>query len=203
MRFSSFWLVCVVAVGATALAQPTTQPATTQPIATQTALPTTMPSSASPARVATHLGNVVVTSNLDVARDQIAPPLGAKTYTIGPAQIQNTPQGQNAPFQQVLLRAPGVVEDSFGQEHVRGEHGNLTYRVNGVILPQPLSGFAQELDTHLIDSVTLIDGSLPAQFGFHTAGIVDVTTKSGETLNHNELSLYGGSYDTIEPSLQL
>jgi outer membrane receptor protein involved in Fe transport len=95
-----------------------------------------------------------------------------------------------------------VVEDSFGQEHVRGEHANLTYRVNGVILPEELSGFGQELDTHLIDSVTLIDGSLPAQFGFHTAGIVDVTTKSGDTLDHNQISLYGGSYDTVEPSFE-
>ncbi len=71
---------------------------------------------------------------------QIAPSLGASTYTQTPAQIQNIPGGANAPFQQVLLRAPGVVEDSFGQEHVRGEHANLTYRINGVLLPQPLSG---------------------------------------------------------------
>ena len=35
------------------------------------------------------------------------------------------------------------------------------------------------------------------------AGIVDVTTKSGDTLNHNELSLYGGSYDTFQPSAQV
>jgi outer membrane receptor protein involved in Fe transport len=164
-------------------AQPTTQPATTP--------------------AAKELPSVVVTSDLDVAREEIAPPLGAVTYQIGPDQIQNTPQGENAPFQQVLLRAPGVVEDSFGQEHVRGEHANLTYRVNGVILPEAISGFGQELDTRLIDSVTLIDGSLPAQFGFHTAGIVDVQTKSGAALDHNELSFYGGSFDTVQPSFQL
>ena len=149
------------------------------------------------------LGTRVVTSDLDRTREQIAPSLGAETYTISPAQIQNIPGGENAPFQQVLLRAPGVVEDSFGQEHVRGEHGNLTYRINGVLLPQPINVFGQEIDTRIISSVTLIDGTLPAQFGLHTAGIVDVTTKTGATLNHNELSLYGGSYDTIQPSLQL
>jgi outer membrane receptor protein involved in Fe transport len=158
----------------------------------------TNPSASNPS----NLGNVVVESDLDVARDQIAPSLGAVTYTIGPNQIQNTPQGEDAPFQQVLLRAPGVVEDSFGQEHVRGEHANLTYRVNGVILPDALSTFGQELDTRLIDSVTLIDGTLPAQFGFRTAGVVDVTTKSGDTLKNNELSFYGGSYNTVEPSAE-
>jgi hypothetical protein len=149
------------------------------------------------------LGTVTVTSDLDEARDQIAPSLGAVTYSIGPNQIQSTPEGDNAPFQQVLLRAPGVVEDSFGQVHIRGEHANLTYRINGVILPEALSGFGQELDTRLIDSVTLIDGTLPAQFGFHTAGIIDVTAKSGESLDHNEVSLYTGSFSTVQPSFQL
>ena len=146
---------------------------------------------------------VNVTADLDRDREQIAPELGAVTYTIGPNQIQSVPGGESAPFSQVLLRAPGVVADSYGEDHVRGEHGDLTYRVNGVLLPEGLNGFGQEIDTRLIDSVTLIDGSLPAQFGFRTAGIVDVSTKSGSQLNGGEFSLYGGSYDTFNPSLQL
>ena len=148
------------------------------------------------------LPTVTVIGDLDKARYQIAPSLGAVTYTIGQNQIQAMPQGENAPFSQVLLRAPGVVADSFGEVHVRGEHGDLTYRLNGVLLPEGLNGFGQELDTRLIKSVTLVDGALPAQFGFRTAGIVDVSTKSGGQLNGGEVSLSGGSYDTINPSLQ-
>ena len=146
---------------------------------------------------------VVVTADLDRDREQIAPNLGALTYTIGINQIQVMPQGANAPFSQVLLRAPGVVADSLGEVHVRGERGDLTYRVNGVLLPEGLNGFGQELDTRLINSVTLVDGSLPAQFGFRTAGIVDVVTKTGNQLNGSEFSIYGGSYDTFQPSIQL
>lgn len=146
------------------------------------------------------LGRTVIRSSLDQERDQIAPSLGATTYTITPAQIQTIPEGQDAPFQQVLLRAPDVVEDSFGQEHVRGEHANLTYRVNGVILPEPTAFFGQVIDTHLINTVTLVDGSLPAQYGFRTAGIVDIQTKTGENLTNNEISLEGGSFGTFEPS---
>ena len=160
-----------------------------------------------PAQAATNLpaslSPVTVSADLDRAREQIAPELGAVTYTIGPNQIQSLPQGESAPFSQVLLRAPGVVADSYGEDHVRGEHGDLTYRINGVLLPEGLNGFGQEIDTRLIDSVTLIDGSLPAQFGFRTAGIVDVSTKSGSQLNGGEFSLSGGSYDTFNPSLQL
>jgi outer membrane receptor protein involved in Fe transport len=173
--------------------------ADTQPSTAPTTAPTTQFTPSSQPAIA--LNKVVVSSSLDVAREQIAPALGAVTYTITPQQIQAIPGGENASFQQVLLRAPGVVEDSFGQIHVRGEHGNVNYRINGVLLPQPLSGFGQEIDSHLIQSVTLITGSLPAQFGFHTAGIVDVTTKSGATLQTNELSLYGGSHQTLQSNL--
>jgi hypothetical protein len=129
------------------------------------------------------LPTVTVMGELNESRDKIAPSLGAVTYTMGPEQIQSVPGGESAPFSQVLLRAPGVVADSYGEDHVRGEHGDLTYRVNGVLLPEGLNGFGQELDTRLINSMTLIDGSLPAQFGFRTAGIVDVTTKSSQQLN--------------------
>jgi hypothetical protein len=165
---------------------------------------TTAPSPVqAPTPVGGQLAKVVVTSDLDLSRDQIAPSLGATTYTEGPNQIESIPQGDNATFQQVVLRDPGVVMDSFGQEHVRGEHANTTYRVDGVLLPQPINTFGQELDTHMIESVTLIDGSLPAQFGFHTAGIFDVTSKSGEALQGGEVSVYGGGYDTYEPSVDL
>lgn len=184
---------------------PSTTPApapTSVPASRPTTSSTTAPAAVSASPTSTgELGNVLVTADLDQARDQIAPSLGAVTYSIGQSQIQNTPEGEDASFQQVLLRAPGVVEDSYGQEHVRGEHGNLTYRINGVLLPEGLSGFGQELDTRIINTVTLIDGTLPAQFGFHTAGIVDVTTKTGASLNGGAISLYGGGEQTIDTSL--
>jgi outer membrane receptor protein involved in Fe transport len=143
---------------------------------------------------------VIVTAH----RVQIAPALGAKVTVVGPQQIAATPQGENAPLQQAIVHnVPSAVEDSFGQFHIRGEHNNLTYRINGVLLPEGLNGFGQELDSRIIDSVSVLTGSLPAQFGFRTAGIIDVTTKSGEALDHNQFSLYGGSWDTVEPSLQL
>ncbi len=148
------------------------------------------------------LETVVVTGHLDAAREQIAPSLGAVTYDIGPQQIQSMGQGENASFQQVLLQAPGVVQEEFGEVHVRGDHGDVQYRVNGVLLPESLNGFGQEIDSHVIRSVTLITGTLPAQFGDRTAGIIDVITKTGSQLNGAELSLYGGSYQTFNPSLQ-
>ena len=66
----------------------------------------------------------VISRRLDVARQQIQPSLGASTYGYSPDALAAIPQGADAPLNQVLLRAPGVATDSFGQLHVRGEHAN-------------------------------------------------------------------------------
>jgi outer membrane receptor protein involved in Fe transport len=149
------------------------------------------------------LDRVVVTGQLDTVRDQIVPYLGATKYTIGQQQIQNESQGSNAPFNRVILQAPGVAEDSFGQLHVRDEHANLQFRIDDVLIPEGITGFGQEIDTHLVKSVDLITGSLPAQFGFRTSGIIDIHTKAGVTLNGGDLSYYGGSNETLFPSFQI
>ena len=117
-------------------------------------------------------------------------------------QIQLQSQGENAAFNQILLRAPGVAQDSFGQLHVRGEHANLQYRINDVLLPEGITGFGEELDTRFVDRVSLIDGALPAQYGFKTAGIVDIHTKSGVFEPGGDVSFYGGSFDTYRPSIE-
>ena len=152
--------------------------------------------------VPVQLDRFVVSSTLGRLQEEIVPGLGATTYTIGGGQIDSIAQGENAPFSQVLLRAPGVVQDSFGEDHVRGEHGSLQYRINGILLPEALNGFGQELDTRFIDSVALTTGALPAQFGFRTAGVVDVTTKSGRDLAGGSIGVYGGSFGLFQPSLQ-
>ncbi len=180
------------------LPSPTTEPAAPAPSTAPSAATTAAPA---PARPENQMQKVVVSA--EVMQDFIAPRLGAEEHTLDPERLHDVPGGQNATLQQDLLRLPGVVEDSFGQEHIRGQHANITYRINGILLPQPIAVFGQELDSRIAQSVSLIDGTLPAEFGLHTAGIIDITTKSGATLNHNELSLYGGSYDTIQPSFQL
>ncbi len=153
----------------------------------------------------TKLDAVVVTDQLDQTRGLIQPSLGATSFIMDQQQILNLPQGADAPFSQVLLRAPGVAEDSAanGDLHVRGEHGNLQYRINDVLLPEGISGFGLELDPRFVQSMQLITGSLPAQYGFRTAGIVDIQTKTGGFDKGGAVSLYGGSYGTVRPSFEV
>ena len=144
---------------------------------------------------------VVTAQRLNTARSSIEPSLGASTYTINSATIAAQPGGENQQLNQVVLQLPGVVQDSFGQFHVRDDHNGIQYRIDGVILPEGISVFGQTLSPRLVDSLSLITGALPAQYGLQTAGIIDVTTKSG-IQNGGSISLYGGSHGEYEPSIQ-
>jgi len=147
--------------------------------------------------------SVVVTSQeLDISREQIVPSLGATRYTVGPDRLNQQAQGEDAPFNQTILRFPGVAQDSFGQLHLRGEHANLQYRINDVLLPEGITGFGQELSTRFADNISLITGALPAQFGFRTTGVIDVHTKTGADFTGGEASIQVGSFDTILPSFE-
>ena len=144
----------------------------------------------------------IISQELNAARLQIQPSLGASTYTFGPEVLQTIPQGENAPLNQVLLQMPGVAQDSFGQIHVRGEHANVQFRINGVQLPEGLSVFGQALETRFANSISLLTGALPAQYGFQTAGVLDIQTKTGLTNPGFALSMYGGSFNWLQPSFE-
>jgi len=148
------------------------------------------------------VSDVVVTAHkLDAARTAVEPSLGASTYTLSRQLVESLPGGENAGLNQVLLQAPGVVQDSFGQFHVRDDHAGLQYRLNNVILPEGLSVFGQVLSPRLAGSTELITGALPAQYGLRTAGVVNITTRSGAAPG-GEVSVYGGSHGKLEPSFE-
>ncbi len=141
-----------------------------------------------------------VSVRLDRARSDLEPDLGATVYRFGRGSLETLPQGDNTPLNQVLLQAPGVAQDSYGQIHVRGDHNEAQFRLDGVQLPEGLSVFGQALETRFAHSLSLITGALPAQYGFDTAAVIDITTKSGITDPGGEISIYGGERDYFQPS---
>ncbi|MFO1082026.1 MAG: TonB-dependent receptor [Reyranellaceae bacterium] len=171
------------------------------PAIAQTPPPGPTPDAGVPATVADpSLGITVTATKLDEARGSIQPSLGATRYEFTPSFIETVPLGQGAALNQVLLRAPGVVQDSYGQIHVRGDHGNLQYRLDGVQLPEGLSRFSQFLLTRSVESMSLLTGALPAQYGLRTAGVVDIAVKSGTSAPGGDLSITGGSRSYAQPA---
>lgn len=144
----------------------------------------------------------ITATKLDQSRNKLSPKTGGSAFSFNQKDIDNLPQGQATPLNQVLLRAPSVVANSQNQVHVRGDHGNLQYRINGVMLPEGVNGFGQSLDTHFAQSVEFLTGAMPAQYGLRTAGVVDIKTKNGAALKGGRSELTVGGNDMLRYNQQ-
>jgi outer membrane receptor protein involved in Fe transport len=138
----------------------------------------------------------------DQSRDHILPKFGATSYTVDRAAIESMPQGDNQSIDKLVLQFPGVNYDSAVSNpnfHVRGEYANVQTRLNGVVLPEGVSALGPTIDTSIIGSISLLTGTLPAQYGGRTAGVLDITTRS-YSVPSGDVSIYGGSRQTIQPN---
>ena len=145
----------------------------------------------------------ITAKKLDDSRNKLSPKTGGSSFSFKQKDIDNLPQGQATSLNQVLLRAPSVVQSTQGQLYVRGDHANLQYRINGVMLPEGVSGFGQSLDVHFADKIDFLTGAMPAQYGFRTAGVVDIQTKSGAFGNSNRSEVMVGGNDTTGLNQQI
>src|SRR5712672_3160344 len=142
---------------------------------------------------------VITSQHLNEERSRIDTDTGASTYKFDSKAIEAQPGGSNVQLNQVMLQLPDAAQDSFGQLHIRGDHNGLQFRLTGVILPDGISVFGQTLPPRMISSMTLITGSLPAEYGLRSAGVIDLTTKGGALQPGGDVSLYAGSHAAIEP----
>ena len=140
----------------------------------------------------------------DEARRALIAPAGANSYQLTQQALEALPQGTNTPLDKALLQVPGVSQDSAtsGELHVRNEHANLQYRINGIMLPDGVGAFGQIIDTGIVGSLALITGALPAQYGLRTAGVLDIQTKTDAFNNSGSVSVYGGSHGNITTSAE-
>jgi outer membrane receptor protein involved in Fe transport len=140
---------------------------------------------------------------MDQALNNLLPKTGASVDTLTRQDIVNLPQGANTPIDKVILQFPGVSYDSAVSNpsfHVRGEYANVQIRINGIVLPEGVSALGPFLDTNFIGSMSLLTGTLPAQYGLRTAGVLDITSRSF-AVPGGEASVYGGSHQTLTPSI--
>jgi hypothetical protein len=158
-----------------------------------------------PAAAAAPTNPAAATTNaLNQGLNNIYAPLGTAPTNISHDTIEALPQGENATVEKILLQAPGVSQDSAasGNFHVRNEHANVQTRINGIMLPDGVSGFGTFLDTALIGNMSLITGALPAQYGLRTSGVLDIQTRSDAFNNGGTAGVYGGSRGTFTPSFE-
>ena len=80
----------------------------------------------------------------------------------------------------ITLTSPGVVADSNGFFHPLGDHAQTQYSVdNQPITDQQSKAFSTQLPVNAIQSLEVITGATPAEFGDKTSLVVNAITRSG------------------------
>ena len=127
---------------------------------------------------------------------------GSKT-DITKDQIQTQPGGESISLPKLLAtKTPGVVQGPFGQMFIRGTHGNIQYQIDGVQLPDSISGtFGDAFSPRNIDHMEVITGGIPAEYGERLAAVMNIVTKSGPEVPEGQVEINYGSYNTINPQL--
>ena len=145
---------------------------------------------------------VVTAQRLNAARETIDPAIGGQQSRFAHTDLEIQPGGVDRGLSAVLLQAPGVSMDNDGDGdiHVRNEHGNVLYRLNGINIPQAFHGFGSLVDPRVAESVEVLTGALPAQYGFRTTGVVNLTTRAEAFEFDGDVGIYGGSNGTYVPS---
>ena len=96
----------------------------------------------------------------------------------------------------------GAVRATTGEVHVRGQHGEFSYLVDGIPVPLGVFGGMNEIvDPKVIDRVTFYTGGFPAEYGGQITALVDIQNKVPFGKFHMDISTYAGSYLTSGDSL--
>ena len=106
----------------------------------------------------------------------------------------------------ITLTSPGVTADSNGLFHGMGDHAESSFSVDGQpITDQQSKVFSNQIPVDSIQSLEVIDGAPPAEYGDKTSLIINVTTRSGlgVTQPKGDAYLSYGSFGTSTASFDL
>ena len=83
----------------------------------------------------------------------------------------------------VTLATPGITADSNGLFHGMGDHAENSFSLDGQpITDQQSKVFSNQIPLDSIDSLEVIDGAPPAEYGDKTSVVINVSTRSGQGL---------------------
>jgi Carboxypeptidase regulatory-like domain len=106
----------------------------------------------------------------------------------------------------VTLASPGIAADSNGLFHGMGDHAENSFSVDGQpITDQQSKVFSNQIPLDSIQSMEVISGAPPAEFGEKASVVINVTTRSGQGLTtpHGEVTASYGSFGTSNAGFNL
>ena len=152
---------------------------------------------------------LTLTETKDVALEIVAPLVPVKpnssseTYSVSRKDIEALPRGNNVDLHDVLATIPSAISSSLKQVHIRQEHANLQFRIDGVPIPDTVtSQFTDLLSPRAWERADILLGGLEAQYGVRTTAVIDITSKSGTKPGFGSIGVFGGSNETVLPSFE-
>jgi hypothetical protein len=106
----------------------------------------------------------------------------------------------------VTLATPGVAADSNGLFHGLGDHAENSFSLDGQpITDQQSKVFSNQVPLDAVQSLEVIEGAPPAEYGDKTSLIINVTTRSGQgmTTPHGQVTASYGSFGTSNAGFNL
>ncbi|MEI7811082.1 MAG: TonB-dependent receptor [Ignavibacteria bacterium] len=99
--------------------------------------------------------------------------------------------------QLITQNLTGTVKAPTGEVHIRGQHGEFTYLVDGIPIPLGVFGGLNEIvDPKVISKVTFYTGGFPAEYGGQITGLMDIQNRVPTGRFHLDFSTFAGSYLT-------
>src|SRR2546421_732386 len=144
--------------------------------------------------------------NLSAVEVTSAVPLTVDTRTGNQIFKQNDYHGAptNTTSQILQQSIVGAARAPTGEVHIRGQHAEYTYYVDGVPVPAGISGSLNELfDPQVVNQIDFQTGGWDAEYGNKTAAVVNVTTRIPSGGFHLDASGYGGSFSANGQTLNL
>ncbi|MGH9711990.1 MAG: carboxypeptidase regulatory-like domain-containing protein [Candidatus Acidiferrales bacterium] len=106
----------------------------------------------------------------------------------------------------VTMATPGVAADSNGLFHGLGDHAENSFSLDGQpITDQQSKVFSNQIPLDAVQSMEVISGAPPAEYGDKTSLVIDVTTRSGQgvTAPHGDVTASYGSFGSSNAGFNL
>jgi len=106
----------------------------------------------------------------------------------------------------VTLATPGIAADSNGLFHGLGDHAENSFSVDGQpVTDQQSKVFSNQIPLDSVESMEVIAGAPPAEYGDKTSVVINVTTRSGQgvTPPHGAVTASYGSFGSSNPGFDL
>jgi len=106
----------------------------------------------------------------------------------------------------VTLASPGIAADSNGLFHGLGDHASNSFNIDGQpITDQQSKVFSNQLPSNSVQSLEVIDGAPPAEYGGKTSVVIQVTTRSGQgvTTPTGSITTSYGTFGSAAGSMDL